>query len=244
MHHNEIMLNGWTAVPLDANMLFSGKTYLNAPTALKTNDIAFPSDDAVVIKAQQYAKEKLSLETYNHSMRVYYYATAIIRQQFAQYADCLSPSTLALTCLLHDIGTADENLAATRMSFEFYGGIKALNVLHTFGSVQDQRDAVCETIIRHQDLGNSGNITFLGQVIQLATIFDNVTSHPRLPNIKDLIHVETRENVIQAYPRTGWLGCFARTVQKEVQLKPWSHTTHIPNFGEKILGNSVMAQYE
>ncbi len=171
-------------------------------------------------------------------------ATAIIRQQFAEYADHLSPSTLALACLLHDIGTADENLAATRMSFEFYGGIKALNVLHTLGSAQDQRDAVCEAIIRHQDLGNLGNITFLGQVIQLATIFDNVTSHPHLPNIKDLIHVETREDVIRAYPRTAWLSCFASTVQKEVQLKPWSHTTHIPNFGEKILGNSVMAQYE
>lgn len=158
--------------------------------------------------------------------------------------DSFSPSTLAITSLLHDIGTAEENQFATRMSFEFYGGFKALNVLKDFGSTQDQADAVCEAIIRHQDLGTEGSITFLGQVIQLATIFDNVSDHPHLPNIKDLVHVETREDAINSFPRTGWLGCFAKTVQNEVGRKPWSHTTHIPGFEEKILGNKLMRQYE
>jgi cyanamide hydratase len=171
-------------------------------------------------------------------------ATAIIQQQFPEYASTFSPSTLAITCLLHDIGTAQENIAATRMSFEFYGGFKALHVLRDFGASQDQADAVCEAIIRHQDLGSDGNITFLGQVIQLATIYDNVSDHPHLPDIKDLVHIETRESAIEAFPRTGWLGCFAKTVEKEVDLKPWCHTTHIPQFGEKILGNKLMRQYE
>ena len=35
----------------------------------------------------------------------------------------------------------------------------------------EQGEAVAEAIIRHQDLGERGKITTLGQLIQLATIF-------------------------------------------------------------------------
>ncbi|KAI8414201.1 hypothetical protein FOFC_03811 [Fusarium oxysporum] len=92
--------------------------------------------------------------------------------QFLEHANTLSPSTLALACLLHDIGTTEENITSTRLSFEFQGGIQALDLLNSYGSTKDQAEAVCETIIRHQDFGTEGNITFLDQLIQLATIYD------------------------------------------------------------------------
>ena len=155
-----------------------------------------------------------------------------------------SPSTLALTCLLHDIGTAKEFISASRMSFEFYGGIKARELLISLGGPQDQADAVSEAIIRHQDLGVDGTITFLGQVIQLATIFDNVGEHPTVEGFAKILHRDTREDVIRAYPRGGWLGCFAATVRQEMRLKPWCHTTHIPDFASKIEGNTLMKPYE
>jgi cyanamide hydratase len=94
------------------------------------------------------------------------------------------------------------------------------------------------------DLGTEGKITFLGQVIQLATVFDNVSEHPFLAHMEELIHPDTREDVIRAFPRKGWLGCIARTLQKEVELKPWCHTTSIPDFADKILGNKLMLPYE
>jgi cyanamide hydratase len=47
--------------------------------------------------------------------------TIIAKQQFPEHYAKLSPSTLALTCLLHDIGTAEKYLSTTRMSFEFQG---------------------------------------------------------------------------------------------------------------------------
>ncbi|KAK2606038.1 hypothetical protein QQS21_003556 [Conoideocrella luteorostrata] len=244
MAQNDVIRNGWTPVPIDAGRLFNGKSFKNTPTALKVDGIEFPLHDPVVMKVRDYAKEKLPSKTYNHSMRVYYYASAIIKQQFPEVVDNFSPSTMAIACLLHDIGTTDENMAATRMSFEFYGGFKALQILKECGASQDQADAACEAIVRHQDLGTDGTITFLGQLLQLATIFDNVSDHPYMPDIKDLIHVETREDVIKAFPRTGWLGCFAMTVQKETGLKPWSHTTHIPDFAQKILDNKLMRPYE
>lgn len=169
---------------------------------------------------------------------------AIVNQQFPDHASTFSPSTYALSCLLHDIGATDENIAATHMSFEFYGGIIALNLLTELGSPRDQAEAVCETIIRHQDLGTVGNITFLGQVIQLATIYDNVTEHPDIPDYKNLLAEQTRDDVNAKFPREGWLGCFASIIRKETGLKPWCHTTHIHNFDKLVEGNKVMRKYE
>lgn len=171
-------------------------------------------------------------------------ASAIVKQQFPEYAESFSLSTLALVSLLHDIGTAEENLAATHMSFEFYGAFKALNLLQELGASKDQAEAVAETIIRHQDLGTVGNIPFLGQVIQLATIYDNASDHPYVKNITEIIHTETLKDVTKAFPRHQWLGCFANTIEREESLKPWCHSTHIPDFAQVILNNTFMKQYE
>ena len=166
-------------------------------------------------------------------------------QQFSKNGWSCSPSTLALTALLHDIGTAQEYINATRLSFEFYGAILALDFLENkFGAPRDQAEAVCETIIRHQDLGKDGNITFLGQIIQLATIYDNVGDHPDIRNFGEIIHSSTRDDVNKKYPREGWLGCFADTIRQEIQTKPWCHTTHIPDFDKKVEENQLMKPYE
>ncbi|KAK0629703.1 urea hydro-lyase cyanamide [Bombardia bombarda] len=234
-----VTLHGWTAVPRDADAILQGKLYLHKPGSLLVKDIVFPSDDPLVVKVQQYAKEKLPAQTYNHSMRVYYFATAILTHQFP--ADPLSPSTLALTCLLHDIGTTPSNLHATQLSFEFAGGILALNLIQsTLSAPQSQAEAVCEAIIRHQDLGTTGTITFLGQLIQLATIYDNMGGHP------DLVHADTRVDVNRAFPRNGWSKCFADTIKTENGLKPWAHTTHLgeAEFPAGVLGNELMAEYD
>ncbi|KAL9473654.1 hypothetical protein ACSS6W_008034 [Trichoderma asperelloides] len=244
MSAKDIAQNGWTALPLDPSKLFGGKPFRNAPGPLLVSDIKFPEDDPIVAEVRSYAKKKLPIQTYNHSMRVFYYTTAIVKQQFPEHAETFSPSTLALVSLLHDIGTAEENLAATNMSFEFYGGFKAMNLLLELGASKDQAEAVAETIIRHQDLGTVGNITFMGQVIQLATIYDNVSDHPYLKNLTEIIHTETLKDVVKAFPRQQWLGCFAKTIDEEERLKPWCHSTHIPNFSDGIRGNKFMQQYE
>ena len=66
---------------------------------------------------------------------------AISKQQFPEQFAKLNPVTWALTCLLHDLGTAEENLTATRMSFDIYGGIKAIDVLKGYGATVDQAEA-------------------------------------------------------------------------------------------------------
>ena len=62
------------------------------------------------------------------------------------------------------------------MSFEFYGGYLALNLLRdTLRAPVSQAESVAEAVIRHQDLGESGKISGVGLLIQLATVFGEST---------------------------------------------------------------------
>lgn len=65
--------NGWTAVPVDAAIIFKGKPFIHEPKPLLTADIEFPTQDSLVTKTQAFARERLTRRTYNHSMRVYYF---------------------------------------------------------------------------------------------------------------------------------------------------------------------------
>lgn len=71
----EVAQHGWTAIARDPQVVLSGKSSLHEPKPLLVKDIAFPSDDALVSNVQAYAKEKLAPQTFNHSMRVYYFGT-------------------------------------------------------------------------------------------------------------------------------------------------------------------------
>ncbi|KAL5364713.1 cyanamide hydratase [Aspergillus floccosus] len=244
MCHQKIAANGWSSMPVNAGAIFGDQPFINKPGPLSLSDIAFPFDDPTVAKTLNYAKETLHPKTFNHSMRVYFYGMAITKQQFPEQAAALNPATWALTCLLHDLGTAEENLTATRMSFDIYGGIKALSVLKGFGATTDQAEAAAEAIIRHQDIGVNGTITYIGQLIQLATIYDNIGSHPHVKNFGELIHETTRAEVNKAYPRLKWCMLFASVIRKEVEIKPWCHSTHLVNFENEIEANELMRQWE
>ncbi|RAK96188.1 putative cyanamide hydratase [Aspergillus ibericus CBS 121593] len=244
MCHDEVKANGWTSMPANAGAIFKDLSFLERVAAIPLDEIKFPHDDPVVAKTAQYAKATLHPGTFNHSMRVYYYGRVLSKQQFPEQAATLNPSTWALTCLLHDLGTTDENLTATRMSFDLYGGIKALHTLKDFGATSDQAEAVAEAIIRHQDLGVDGTITFFGQLIQLATIYDNIGAHPHVKGFEKLIHDETRAQINEVYPRLKWCTFFADVIRKEESIKPWCHSTHIVDFDRGVEGNMLMRQWE
>jgi predicted hydrolase (HD superfamily) len=114
---------------------------------------------------------------------------AIVKDLFPEWTSFLE--TYFLTCLLHDIGTTDINLRGTRMSFEYYGAFVALDFLkNEAGAPKDQAESVSEAIVRHADLGETGNLTSLGQLIQLSTIFGELVVSTILP-------------LPRACPRTG-----------------------------------------
>lgn len=92
---------------------------------------------------------------------------AIASQQFPEWK--FSAETWLLTCLFHDIGTIDKHTNGTFMSFEFYGGILALDVLKQNNCPVPQAESVAEAIIRHQDPVEVGTISTIGLLVQLAT---------------------------------------------------------------------------
>lgn len=169
---------------------------------------------------------------------------AITKEQFPKQAAVLNPVTWALTCLLHDLGTSEENLTATNMSFDIYGGIKALSVLKDFGATTDQAEAAAEAIIRHEDMGVDGTITFIGQLIQLATTYDNTGFHPHVKDFGKLIHETTRTEINEAHPRLKWCTFFSQTIEKEERIKPWCHSTHLVDFAKQISENTLMKKWE
>ncbi|KAH9901710.1 cyanamide hydratase [Xylariomycetidae sp. FL2044] len=236
----EISAHGWTAVPVDPNAILEGKPYIHRPSPRTVKDMPFPDDDPLVAKVQEYAKKHLDEQTYNHSMRVYYWGYSMVEDQFPSYQGKLSMSTWALACLLHDIGTTDDNLRATLMSFEFYGGLLARDLVTEYGAPKVQAEAVAEAIIRHQDLGDEGTITFLGQLLQLATVYDNMGNHPRL------VDAHTREVVNKVYPRKGWSRFFSKKIREENSLKPWAHSTHLgaEAFPKGVANNELMKEYD
>lgn len=181
-----------------------------------------------------YATKELPEKVLFHSLRVYQYSIAIINDHFDKWA--LDLEVLFVTCLLHDIGTTEKNMKATKMSFEFYGGMITRDLIleHTNGN-QDYAEAVAEAVIRHQDLGDTGFITTLGLILQISTILDNVGLNT------DLIHPDTLAAVNKEYPRHGWLNCFADHIDNENSKKPWGHTSSlgVPDFRDNVLANKV-----
>ena len=73
---SDILEHGFTAVPRDINKILNGTGKLHDPSPLLTKDIPFPSSP-LVLEVQKYAKANLNEQTYNHSMRVYYYGTPL-----------------------------------------------------------------------------------------------------------------------------------------------------------------------
>ncbi|KAL9610930.1 MAG: hypothetical protein Q9167_004408 [Letrouitia subvulpina] len=215
---------GWLAQPRSSATVLHGKRNIREPTPQRVSAISVPS--SVLIKAVlEYAEQELPRK-------------AMHIDQFPDWQ--FSDETYLLTCLLHDIGTTDKNLTATLMSFEFYGGMLALDLLKELQAPVQQAESVAEAIMRHQDLGETGKITTIGLLVQMATIFDNMGGH------SELVHKDTIEDVVKNYPRQKWSSCFASTIRKENGLKPWAHTTALgeEDFPEGVQNNQLMAPYD
>ncbi|KAL8673692.1 MAG: hypothetical protein Q9168_001907 [Polycauliona sp. 1 TL-2023] len=229
---------GWQARPRNPAVFLNGKKNVQDPEPQVVASIELPSSP-LAASVLKYAETELSTATFNHSMRVYYYGKAIHIQQFPEWQ--FTDETYLLACLLHDIGTTDKNISATMMSFEFYGGIIALDLLaKELHAPMEQAESVAEAVFRHQDIGETGTITTIGQLLQLATIFDNMGGH------KDMIHGDTIRDVTKHYPRNKWSSCFAATIRKENGLKPWAHTTALgeEDFPNGVKNNKLMQPYD
>ena len=68
--------HGWTAVPRSLEKLVAGRKDPKPSKAMKLAEIPLPHSP-LVQSVMQYAQQHLPAETFNHSMRVYYYGTMV-----------------------------------------------------------------------------------------------------------------------------------------------------------------------
>ncbi len=71
---NPTYTHGWTAVPRDTSTLLNGKKNVKDPEPVTVDSIPLPKTP-LAKKVLEYAQKELREETFNHSMRVFYYGT-------------------------------------------------------------------------------------------------------------------------------------------------------------------------
>ncbi|KAG6910385.1 hypothetical protein DXG01_011100 [Tephrocybe rancida] len=244
-----IAFYGFTPVARDPDVLFDEHPTASGdhPKQDKYEVTDFPLPSSLVVReVKAFVQKELLPQTFNHSHRVYVYGVALVKSHFPTWSYDLEHLTVAfydktyyLACLLHDIGTAERFLATTKLSFEFKGAIVARDLILKVGGVEDQADSVCDAIVRHQDIFVKG-----------AAFSPHAPRHSR----SNLLHPALIETTCAAFPRNGWSDCFGQTIERELALKPWCHTStfEVPNwkegmpskFASDVRGNDVMRPYD
>lgn len=235
---------GFTALPADVQ----SPPPKSSPSPVRVSSLQPPSTP-LTKRVTEYVRSKLNPKTFNHSLRVYSYGLAIARECYPDWN--LQPGssleeTWYLTAMLHDIGTCDDFLTTTKLSFEFWGGYHALELLQkpeVTGSEEgiapkEQAESVAEAIIRHQDVQDKGKVTLITRLIHLGTLLDNAGANA------EMVDQKTIANVVEAYPRKEWSTCFRDTVVKEKKAKPYAMVSRIEGFEDMIMGNVLMNHYD
>ncbi|ETN36458.1 uncharacterized protein HMPREF1541_08736 [Cyphellophora europaea CBS 101466] len=242
---------GFTALPADASKTPPVTT---SPPTVSVDELKIPTSP-LARRINAYAEAKLPRQTYHHSLRVYAYGLAAARGCFPDWkveAGSSLEETWFLTAMLHDIGTPEEVLMSTRLSYEFYAGVHALDILrdakltlhHTAGvgsggdaseavAGQEQAESVAEAIIRHQDVQDKGKVTLVTRLVHIGTLLDNIGAG------KELVSEGTVKSVVGKWPREGWTGCFRGTVELEKKHKPYAMVSRIEGFEETISKNTA-----
>ncbi|KAJ9102332.1 hypothetical protein QFC21_002732 [Naganishia friedmannii] len=236
-----ISLFGLTPLPADQSKLQPATT---TPQPVAITSLR-PPTTPLALRVDEYAKTHLDEDTYRHSLRVYSYGVAIATQCFPEWnlgSDGGKLDETWFACaMFHDAGTTHAAMQSTRLSYEFWAGVFALEFLQEGGkdggggggvATGDQAESVAEAIIRHQDVQPVGNVTLLTTLIHLGTLLDNIGAGSQF------IHPDTIQGIVDAYPRKGWSGCFKRTVEREKQAKPWAMVSRIEGFEGKIKENA------
>jgi len=81
MSNSAVKKYGWTAVPRKVETLLQQSEASGPAKPISVSSIKLP-DSPLVKAVHDYAKRELAIETFNHSMRVYYYGQAILNHAF------------------------------------------------------------------------------------------------------------------------------------------------------------------
>lgn len=197
---------------------------IHPPNYIPVASIEYPKSE-LCEKVLRYAKDELDTSIFNHSNRAFLMGYVLHKDQFPEWK--IDMEAYFLTCMLHDIGLAPRHHLTTSMSFEFYGGIVAHNLITQEGK-KDIADDVAEAVIRHA-MNDNSYISPLGKLVQFATSLDVSGGNPQL------YHPQTVQEIIEKFPSNGFHHHFADLMEKELQNKPGCHTTtHGQNYTKRV----------
>lgn len=196
-------------------------------------------------KATSYAKSWLDSAVFLHSMRSYYFGTAIATVNFPHWN--WDPQVFYLASMLHDLGLTSVAMEQTPLSFEFHGGLLAREFLLREGATPRVSDSVAEAVFRHRDnicetFGHSpeSGLLILGTHLDVYGAFD------------PLIHAGTVQEVVNCFPRNNFCNEFADLLIQEVKVKRFCTAAGAAEdsgflnkiFLSKVRNNTVFAKYD
>ena len=225
-----------SVVERDLTAHFAATTATAKPISLAS--LSTPST-ALAASALRFAHDSLDSVMFNHSNRVYYIGK-VMQQHPSLSSWAVEDESYFLTSLLHDIGLAPSLHLTTRLSFEYSGALTARDFILAQGGSAAVADETAEAIVRHTNFVQ-GKLSSTAQLIQLSTTLDVIGLNSAL--ISPVSYAE----IAGKWPRLSFNEHFARLMETEMSMKPWSHTTAVEEengFCHKIRHNPFTESYD
>lgn len=168
-------------------------------------------DTATARTALEVARRYLSPALFNHSVRSYYWAEALAREE----AVTIDSELLYVAAIFHDIGLVPE-FDAHAIDFEYAGGHVAAVFAAGAGWSPERGQRLNDIIVRHMWADVDVETDPEGHLLERATGID-ISGRG-----VDLVPAATRGQVLSAWPRLGLAEEFNSCFENQAARKPGS----------------------
>ncbi|KAJ7759699.1 hypothetical protein B0H14DRAFT_3596046, partial [Mycena olivaceomarginata] len=191
-----------------------------------------PIDDAHKA-ATAYTEKHLATLAFDHSLRTYYFALAIMHNGFPSGTPGVPQITfeelqkrLYHACVMHDLGWTSHpeglNHPARKMSFEIFGGIMAYDFLRAVDPTLDAEQVgdIVQSIMLHTTEYTAGQSSAVGTLVTLGVSFDVMGYDAFGPGTFNYVHCKTVQEIEKQFPRGTFFKDANKIGGKEFDLKP------------------------
>lgn len=193
------------------------------PKDLDLDTIVIP-DTPLVKETQAFVAEKLTDAFFNHSIRAYFWGSMLKMGDRREF----DAETFYLSCLLHDLGIADQvhGHYADANCFTLESIQAGQQVLSKHGCSLQQQTVIDEAITLHLNPVVEGEkFGWVAHYLNAGTACDIVGARFKQ------ISRNNRKSVLQKYPRMDLKHDVIRVMRREAELHPCSRMALMKRFG-------------
>ncbi|NKB38630.1 MAG: HD domain-containing protein [Gammaproteobacteria bacterium] len=183
----------------------------NTPTDISLDEIKIP-DSKLAMEATSLIEACSPVVVLNHSIRTYCFGVALARHLNIK-ADT---EVFYLAAIMHDLGLVAPH-DETEGSFELVGADAAHHFLLEQGAAQEKADLVHEAIALHSAVGIANKLEPEIQLVHYGAGIDVIGFR------SEDVSAQTREAIVNAYPRHDFKKSFISLLDKQVKNKPQCH---------------------